>query len=155
MKKVVSAQSMIERDAMIARLKSEGIEVVTPPRDMSRKVTENTTDLALDGYSMFFDGFDILVDDEDEVRARQLLADFAKEHQAPAPSTEPSPHWQRFYYSSIFSLLFPVLLNVAALYHLVKAVQKGEQPRIGYLIFSLFCFCTSCTVAAVMLWTYL
>ena len=38
MKKLVSAQSMIERDAIVARLKSEGIEVVTPPRDMSRKV---------------------------------------------------------------------------------------------------------------------
>lgn len=155
MKKLVSARSIIERDAIVASLKAEGIEVVTPPRDMSRKITENTTDLALDGYSVFFDGFDILIEDQDEAKARTMLAKFSRDHQAPVVSTERSPHWQRFYYSSIFSLMFPLLLNMAALYHLYKAIQKGEAPRMGYLLFSMICFSASCALAGVVLWTFI
>src|SRR5665213_417616 len=145
MKKLFTACSILERDALQARLEAAGIASVSPARDMSRKVTNETTDMALNGYSILFDGFAVMIEDADEVRAQQVVSEFKKEFDVPAPSSETSPHWRKFYFSSVFSILLPLLMNGVALYHLFKAMKNREQPRAGYLVCAMFCFICSAT----------
>ena len=67
------AQSIIEREAILAALREVELDPISPERTMSRKVTENTLDLSLEGYSLMFDGFKILVPLHQERQGRQVV----------------------------------------------------------------------------------
>ena len=73
-KPLVRAQSIIQRDAILAALSAAGIEAVAPPRDISRKIADTTMDLAYQGYSAIFDGFLIQVPAKDLARAGEIAS---------------------------------------------------------------------------------
>jgi hypothetical protein len=84
---VYTAQSIIERDAIIAALTAQQIECISPERTISRKVTENTVDMAYGGYSAFFDGFQIMVAQKDAEKAKAIIQQIiqsAKEYESTA-----------------------------------------------------------------------
>lgn len=125
MKLLYKAKSIIERDALRARLHGAAIASDSPERTMSRKVTNDTVDLSLGGYSVFFDGFPVLVPEEDLERARVVLEDFQREMRA--VESAPALHWGRAYSCAIFSIMIPVIFNVLAVYHVWRAWRSGER----------------------------
>ena len=76
MKLIYKADSIIERDALLAHLAENDIVAESPRRDISRKMTNNTIDLSYGEYSVFFDGFSIYVRDDQEHEGRQQLISF-------------------------------------------------------------------------------
>lgn len=138
----MKAQSIIQRDSILAELEIHNIQAITTPRDMSRKVTENTVDLSLSGYSVFFDGFSIYVQEEDKAKADEIISRFLKEtSNTKVEPTDEVPHLRRFFFCSIFSLMVPVIMNIYAAYHLYMAFKKHEPIKnpiqfvIGLLLF--------------------
>lgn len=73
-----------------------------------------------------FDGFSVLVNESDEAAAKKVLADFMASAKDNDSANEPTRHWHRFYFCSIFSLVFPGLMSLPATYHLVKAMLVRE-----------------------------
>lgn len=141
MKLLVKAGSMIQREALLARLREAGIEPLSPPRDVSNKLADSTVDLALDGTAIFFDGFAIYVQDEQLEEAREVLARFDREHKISVAEAQPERKpWKRYYFCSLFSLMFPVLMTALATYHLIRAVNSGEKPRALPLVGYTFCY---------------
>jgi hypothetical protein len=128
-KLLYEAQSILERDALMARLQEQGIDVLSPPRDISRKMTENTVDLAFEGYSAVNDGFKIYVIQEHEARAKELLRYFIREQRMHAydKGIERDP-WDAYYRASIFSMMLPLVMNISALYNLFVALKSGRRP---------------------------
>jgi len=124
MKLLYKAKSMIERDALRARLHGAAIASDAPERSVSRKVTNETVDLSLGAVSLWFDGFAVLVPEEDMARAQEVLDAFLLEMQA--TKTPPATHWPRAYSCAIFSILIPVIFNLLAVYHAVRAWRAGE-----------------------------
>jgi hypothetical protein len=155
MKKLMTAASIIERDAVQARLKAAGIESISPARDMSRKVTNDTTDLSLNGYSTLFDGFIIYVEDSDEAAAQRIVGELAHELEVPRNALEDAPSWRRFYFCSIFSILMPILLTVPAVYHGLRALRSGEKANPLYVALALVCLLLSSALVGLMLWSWL
>ena len=132
MKAIFKADSIVQRDALQARLAAARISSESPDRDMSRKIIDSTVDLSLEGYSALFDGFDIYVEEADTAAADRVVREFLSDVQsANLADQRPVPHWQRFYFCSIFSFLFPILMPVLATYHLVKALRSGVPPSEG------------------------
>lgn len=127
MKLLWKAPSLIERDALRARLHGAGIAVEMPERSMSRKISSSTVDLSLDGYSVLFDGFPVYINQDDEPRAREVLAAFQAETAAvDASDLEAGERiWQKFSFAAMFSFFLPGLFLVAT-YHLVRAVARRE-----------------------------
>lgn len=123
---LTKAESIIQREAILSELSAAGIESLTSPRDMSRKVSENTVDLGLNGYSVFFDGFPIYVRPEDLERAKSLLATILSGAKA-EPSSIESPHFKKFYFCVVFTFMLPVVLHLLAAFHLYKALKNGEK----------------------------
>ena len=138
MKRLYKAGGMVERDALIARLRSLDIDAITPERDTSRKVTETTIDLSLGGYSAIADGFAVFVPEAQFDQAEAALAEFLREARA-NPEAEIN-YWQKYYACSLFSLSLPFVMNVFATYHLVKAV-KTQGPPTNRLYFALASVC--------------
>jgi hypothetical protein len=154
MKLLHKAASIIERDALQARLRDAGIESESPARDTSRKVTDATVDLSMGGYSAMFDGFSVLVNESDEAAAQQVLAEFLESTRLEEAPQE-TRHWNRFYFTAVFSIPFPFLMSLAATYHLIRAVESREKPALGKLIFALLCFAAGWGFTAALIIGYL
>ncbi len=130
---------MIERDGLLNYLQSNGIEAVSPPRDLSRKISATTVDLAYGGYSAVFEGFAIFVKPEQLAEAQELVKTFeAKMRFNPDP--RPVDYAHKFYLSCLFTVIFPGFLHVMALYHLRRAIQHKAQFNKLKLTFSLILF---------------
>ena len=130
------AQSIIERDALIQYLADHSIDAFSPSRDISRKFTENTVDLAFEGYSAIFDGFKIFVSPGQKEDALNLLKEFQSTHQEFSSLTEKSS-FQTFSYCSIFSMILPFLMHFYGAINLAKAFRKKERIRVVRLVASL------------------
>ncbi len=126
---VHTAQGIIERDALLSALASEGINAFSPPRDMSRKVTENTVDLALEGYSSFFDGFVIYISVADAEKAKSIIRSTLQSAEETATDDIGTSHFHRFVFCSLFSVLLPLLMNIVAAYHFIAMIKKKEPVR--------------------------
>lgn len=140
---VFKADSMIQRDALLSALHSQGIQAISPRRDLSRKVTSTTADISYEGYSSFFDGFDIQVPDPDAEKAQEIVTKFLRETNIVlSGETSPANHLQRFYFCSLFSLMVPIVFHGMAVYYLVLGLKTGEKLSVGKTILSvgvLFC----------------
>ncbi len=85
-------------------------------------------DLALGGYSVFFDGFPIYVNAADKEKAELLIHQLLKSTQNnEVESGEVSPHLRRFFLCSLFSLILPVIMHIFGAYHLYLAFKKQER----------------------------
>ena len=140
MKLLIKAESLIQRDAIVARLHSEGIACIAPERTISRKIMDGTVDLTLGGYSTTFDGFSIFVEDSDFERAGQIVAAFLQETTAAESSsalTEGNP-WRSFFRWVLLSLILPVLPFFIALHYLRKGMQSDLPVSRLYVVLSVF-----------------
>ena len=142
MKRLYKAGGMVERDALIARLRSLGIDALTPERDVSRKVTDSTIDLSLGGYSAVADGFAIFVPEEQFDTAETALGEFLR--QARANPAADINYWQKYYACALFSLTLPFVMNIFATYHLIKAIRtQGPPTNRGYFALASLCYVAS------------
>ncbi len=133
---VHKAQSIIQRDSLTNELAQAGIEVTTAPRDMSRKVADDTIDLALEGYSAMFDGFAMYVKNRDKSQAEAIIHKFLAAADATGRelAVEAKPnHMRKYLFCALFSIMLPGLMHIFGIYHLSAAVRKGE--RIQPLMF--------------------
>jgi hypothetical protein len=128
LKTIIRAESVIQRDSLLAAFHEAGIEALSPPRDVSRKLTDSMVDYAYGGYSAIFDGFAIQVPEEQWEEARQIVDQVLKQ----ARSFDEVPHeasnsLKKFYFCCFFVLLAPLVMNIVAFYHLYKAYQHNEK----------------------------
>lgn len=114
---------LIQRDSLVSRLGEAEIEVMTPDRDMIVDVGGGPN-LTLGGYSAMFDGYSVLVQKKDLLKAQDILTAFEPLHLQ--KSTESPDYMSKYYYSSILSVLAPFVLHSTAFYHLFKAIQLGQ-----------------------------
>lgn len=127
------AESIIQRDAILAALHAEGINAHSPDRAISRKTTANTVDLAYEGYSALFEGFEIQVHESDLVAAKKVVeslltrARLATEQIDAAADPDSSRSLRKFYFCALFSLGLPGVMHAMAIYHLLQAQKKGEK----------------------------
>ncbi len=123
---VYTAQSVIERDAMMAALQAAGIESEATKKDMHNRVTSNMVDAGFEGLvSISFRGFPLEVAAADLPRAQEVVALALKKFET---SEELLPsngekHLTKYLQCCLFAFFVPVLFHALALYHLVKAIQ--------------------------------
>lgn len=138
------AQTIIEREALIHELSEAGIEVVTPPRDVSRQVSEASIDLSLGGYSTFFDGFSIYVPADNATEAKKVLSKFllkAQQFQLQNDTKKSSlSPWQSFYANAGWTLVLPVIMHYFASIALFKAIRSGQKPQAYLFALALICY---------------
>ncbi len=138
---VFTAESMVERDSLIALLKSEGIETESPKRDISRKYTDSTVDLSYGGYSAMFDGFKIFVEAKNQDKAHAITQNFIKEIQLKNKHPEKKENKRnlmKFYYFSIAGFFIPIIPLFFGVYYLYKGILEKEKIRKLYMVCSLF-----------------
>jgi membrane protein insertase Oxa1/YidC/SpoIIIJ len=133
---IYKAESIIERDAIAAFLKGHGIAFLVPARDLSRKITDTTVDISFEGYSAMFDGFAILVQNNDVPRARELIKNFSANL---AKSEVSQDYMRRFYLSSMATLIMPVVFHFTAFYNLWMGLKRRQSISMTKMIFSIFC----------------
>jgi len=139
-----TAQSIIERDAFLAALDASDIDYLSPNRDMSRKFTETTVDLSLGGYSTFFDGFKIFVEESEKKKAEDVLNDFLatrKEEMSVEPSEK--QYLNKFYFLSVACFFIPIVPLFFGLYFLKKGLRNGEKKKNSYFYFSILLYFVS------------
>ena len=147
-KLVYTAKSIIERDALSAFLKKNCIPVQSPARDLSRKYTEDSLDLSLGGYSLFFDGFKIFVPEEQEAFALEYIDEFKKgfkessqlsENTSSDTKTQPeysTRYAKKFYYCSLISIMIPIIPLFYGLYFLYKAKKYKNKFNFFYSLYA-------------------
>lgn len=138
---------MIERDGLLAYLQANGIEAVSPARDLSRKISATTVDLAYGGYSAVFEGFAIYVRPDQFSDAQDLLKTFESRMRL-NPDPRPVDYAHKFYLSCLFTVIFPGFLHVMALYHLRRAIQHKAVFNPLTMFFSVTLFVATLTIGA-------
>lgn len=140
LKLLLQAESIIQRDAILSALKENGIEAISAPRDISRKIADSTVDLAYEGYSALFDGFAIQVAAQDFDRARQIADGILQKAEAVEKASPPTGSMRRFYFCCLFCVSMPVLFHGLALYHLLNGLKNGEKfhPIFGTMSLLVF-----------------
>lgn len=138
MKSAFKADSIIQRDALLSALHNNGITAQSPPRDLSRKFTDTTVDISYEGYSVFFDGFDIQVPDQDLEKAQEIISQFLRQTNVGLAQEKTPPRYlQKFYFCSLFSGVLPILFHILALYYLFLGLKSGEKLSFGKTLFSV------------------
>jgi hypothetical protein len=140
-----TAKSMIERDVLLSLLNENLIDTKSPARDMSRKYTENTVDLSLGGYSVFFDGFKVYVAGDQVPKAKIALAKFLNEKKSHEviKSDEASSYLKKFYFFGISAVFIPFIPAIFGLYYLLKGLKAGERLRPIYFVVCIMCYSVS------------
>lgn len=135
-----TASSIIERDAVLAYLRENLITAESPARDMSRKYTETTVDLSLGGYSTFFDGFKIFVQEQQHKDALKVLDKFMLEQKQEVVESEPATvsYINKFYFFGMASFFVPIVPIFFGIYFLRKGIKAKEKIKASYFIVSLF-----------------
>ena len=139
LKQLMQAESIIQRDAVMSALQAAGINAFAENRDISRKIADTTVDLAYEGYSAVFDGFTIQVNEADFDQAKKIADEVVERARAAKPdaSLSEGSAMRRFYFCSLFTLIFPVLFHGLAVFHFVDGIRKGERPHPVYAACSL------------------
>lgn len=129
LKLLLRAESIIQRDALLAALHAEGLHAISPSSDLSRKVTDSTVDLAYGGYSAMFEGFAIQVPENEFEQADAVVKQvLARAQKFEVPDSEvTNRNIVKFYFCCLFSTAAPILMHALALYHLRNAIRLGEK----------------------------
>lgn len=132
------AQSVIERDALMAFLKEEGIVSYTGQRDVIVNLTDHVN-LGLEGYSATFEGYRIYVAQENASVARQLIhrQTMKVRNTTPEERIDENAEMKKFISGSVFSLMLPGIMNVVALYWLIRALQKKQRTTLFRFLFAV------------------
>ena len=141
---VYRSPNIIERDAIIAHLASEGIESFTAQRDVIVNLA-NEPNISLEGYSAMFNGYDILVDPEQKDRAQEKINSFLKSVQKPSLEiANPQNEEQLFMDQAIlekkiltvllFGIVFPVVNLVFLISPLSRYFQRGYRPGFKFFV---------------------
>lgn len=138
--------NLIMRGALIHKLGESQIEVYAPDRDAIVHVGSGPN-LALEGYSALFDGYEVYVAKQKLQDAKEILKEI--ETQAYAPSEGETDHAGKFYFSAIMSFMIPVIMHVMAIYHFIQARKKKQKLRVIKTLFSFFVL--ACTAAIIWL----
>ncbi len=157
MKLLIRAESLIQRDALINALREQGIEAVTGERDISRKYADETVDLAYGGISAVFEGFSIWVPEAELSRAQGIVAEVMESVRS-ASSAEPLPpesHMRRFFFCTLMSIVFPVVMNILALGHLIRGLRAGESIKWWMLVFGILIWITTSIAGYFLLRSFL
>lgn len=142
LKLLLKAESIIQRDAILAALRAQNIEPHSGPRDISRKIADTTVDLAFEGVSALFDGFAIYVDEREfdpalKIAEQTVKAAYkAKED----PQLAQGGSMRRFYFCCLFSFVIPGVFHGLALYHLYYGLKNRERFHPLYGTMSLLSF---------------
>lgn len=142
------AESIIEREALLSLLQAEGLEAITTPRDISRKISSNTVDLAYEGYSAIFDGFPIYVRESDLKEAQEKIRNFlfkVRNSESSPQEKASRSNFSIFYYCSIFSLFLPIILHFVGFFYLRKGFKQGEKLNLLYFV----------SAVVVYIWTFM
>lgn len=137
------ARNVIERDSIMAHLKSEGIDSFTGQRDVIVNLTDHVN-LGLEGYSALFEGYRIYVQAENKDRSQQLIRQQNLVIQnTPQEPTDENRELNKFVSSCLFSVLLPGIMNLLALFWLVKGLQKHQSlTRVKWTL-AVFIWCSS------------
>jgi hypothetical protein len=181
MKIIYHAGGLIERDALVARLKAEGIEPYIPPESdiTSRRVTPSVVDLSLGEASPFqFKGFAVYVNEPDFAQAQSVLKEWQQEHKTPHlrefnEHNEPSElnehnhaeqneadstltnHWKSFYFYAFATLVLPGPTHFLALWELLKNIRHLSQVRPVYFVFANILLLITGVLWGAVLYNYL
>jgi hypothetical protein len=152
---VHKANSIIQRDAIVEALQSEGLNPFTQERDVSKKVADGTLDLSYGGASAMFEGFPILVTEEEAARARdvveRVLASVREQDRIPRETD----HLQKFYAMSLFSfLMIPVLAHAIGFYHLYEGIKKRQKINVVRFSAALIMYAAGGTLTWFMVASY-
>ena len=150
MKILCRVPNVIERDALIHALRDGGVGAITPDRDVIVNLA-NEPNLSLEGASVLFEGYDICVPEEQWSAAQSLLTDFRRRHDVRPVISESEADAERtvdkagsrFIACSLWSMLLPIVMNVAAIYWLFRSrnvVQQRPLMTIFALILNIFTF---------------
>lgn len=127
-----TADSIIQRDALMALLREAGIDSESPARDLSRQLTSNSIDIAYEGYSAVKkDIFPILVDERKKEEARRLI-DKELARVESEPSVEVS-HLYRFRAACLYTIVLPVVFHIVAVMNLIRHYKSGEAEKFWTL----------------------
>ena len=143
MVEVFKAESILQREALVAFLRENGIEPLTPPKDVTRKIADTTVDLAYGGYSAVSEGLPIYVLEEEKEQAQALITDFLTQiskNEVASAKVKEINHWNRFYHCSLFTMVLPGLMHLLALYHVFCAIRSGAPVQLVRLVSALFVF---------------
>ncbi len=144
-KDLIRAESIIQRDAILAALRAAGLDPISPPRDISRKIADTTVDFSYQGYSAMFDGFVIRVPESQLEQAQSITRQVLTQAQQSDDNSEISAthNINRFYFCCLFSLGLPLIMHLLAIHHLRKALAAKEpMNRIGVFIGCLWLILT-------------
>jgi hypothetical protein len=151
---LVRADSIIQKEALLAALREENIDVRAPEMTLNRSVTDTTLDLALGGYSAVHErGFPIFVREVHQDRAKKIIDQVIKEYHNQEPARLPMS-LNKFYVCSLYSIALPGLMHLLGLYHLVRYFKTKEQDRenINWVLMtgSLIIFTASLVMAVTL-----
>lgn len=131
-------------------LRAGGVEATTPERDVIVNLA-NEPNLMLGGASIHFEGYAIRVPDEHFAEAREILFAFRRRHDV-RPADEDSDResddgldraGKRFLACSAWSIVLPLVMNVAAVYWLFRSRNVFQRrPLMAALavVLNLFMF---------------
>lgn len=142
---VYKAQDILIRQAVHNRLEENGIEVFGTDTSIN-VVYPNTPNLYLAGVSAVFEGYRMLVSEENAPRARELIAELEKELLEANNQDKPlkriekegvtfisgpqEDYFRRFQLFTLISLVIPVLPIPIAIYYFYKLLQSKQSVSL-------------------------
>lgn len=139
--------SVIERDALMVALLEAGVNAMTPERSVMVNLA-NEPNIALEGASIHFNGYDIRVPEDQFEKARAVLGEFRRRHDVRLAVTEDiedtgrvDAAGRRFLACTFWAIALPLVMNAAALYWFFRSrdvLKKRTLLTIGALAFNGF-----------------
>lgn len=132
-------QTIIEREALAHFFAEEKIFCELPERTMINKM-DDQPDFSLMGYSVLFDGYPVLVEEESLPAAKAALAKFQERHRLQLLVQDPEEsgialngehldrEGRRFFQCTFWSVVIPIVFNFAALYWFFRS-RSGLRQR--------------------------
>lgn len=147
-KLLTKVPDLVQREALVYQLGQAQIEVYAPDRDVMT-VLGSGPQLGWEGYSAVFDGYSVFVSVKDWTRAQEILKSFQGTPNSDTASFTDS--MDRFHLCAIFTFLLPIILHLAALYHLFWAVKKDQFQWSLRTLFSVLIFLATLSLLIVFL----
>lgn len=132
-------QTIIEREALAHFLAEEKISFELPERTMINNM-DDQPNFSLMGYSILFDGYPVLVEEDHLDEAKSAFAKFQEKHRLQLITHDPEEagveldgkhldrEGRRFFQCTFWSMVIPVVFNIAALYWFFRS-RSGLRHR--------------------------
>lgn len=145
---VYRSPNIIERDAIMAYLTSEGVESFTGKRDVIVNLA-NEPNMSLEGYSAMFNGYDIFVSADQkniaQEKIQQFLASTKKAHLEISNDSTLSQNAEQLLMDQgklekkilsilLFGILFPAINLPFVIAPLFQYFNRGCRPQSKFLM---------------------